>query len=72
MSRGAWPYALGIGLLAMAFTWANRGERMALHLGVFTWYRAPVGPVILAAFLLGMGAMILVSLGTEREPPPGP
>jgi hypothetical protein len=65
----AWPYALGIGMLALGFAWLNRGEAMVLHLGLFTWYRAPVAPVILAAFLLGMGAMVAVGLvygRTER------
>jgi hypothetical protein len=64
--RGAWPFALGIGALALAFTWLNRGEAMVLHLGLFTWYRAPVAPVLLGAFLLGMGAMVVVGMLHER------
>lgn len=73
MSRGAWPYVVGIGLLALVFTWLNRGESLVLHLGVFTWYRAPAAPVVLGAFLLGMAAMVLVSLRAERGsgPPDG-
>jgi hypothetical protein len=65
--RGAWPYAVGIGVLALLFSWANRGELLVLHLGLFTWYRAPVAPVILAAFLGGMAAMVLIGVAQERS-----
>jgi len=68
--RRGWPYALGMGLFALLFVWLNRGETMVLHLGVFTWYGAPAAPVVLAAFLLGMAAMVLVSLLHERSDPP--
>jgi hypothetical protein len=66
VTRGAWPYALALALLALLFTWVNRGELLVLHLGAFTWYRAPVAPVILGAFLFGMGAMVLVGAAHER------
>ena len=66
MIRGAWPYAVGIGIAALAFTWANRGEAMVLHLVLAIWYRAPVAPVLLAAFLLGMAVMVLIGLAQER------
>ena len=64
MSRGVIWVVLAV--LALLFAWLNRGEAMVLHLGVFTWYRAPVAPVLLAVFLLGMAAMVLVGLAGER------
>jgi hypothetical protein len=66
VSRGAWPYVVAIGLLALLFSWLNRGESMVLHLGLFTWYRAPVAPIILGGFLCGMAVMVLVGVAHER------
>jgi hypothetical protein len=67
VSGRGWPYALGMGLFALGFVWLNRGETMALHLGAFTWYRAPVAPMLLAAFLLGMATMVLAGMLHERR-----
>ena len=68
--RRRWLYAALAGLFALGFTWLNRGETMVLHLGFVTWYRAPVAPVLLAAFLMGMVALVL--LGLLRRPPDRP
>ena len=60
MSR--WLPLAGLTLLAGAFAFLNRGETAVLRLGLFTLWRVPVALLVFAAFLLGMGAMLLFGL----------
>lgn len=57
-----WVLLAVIVVLAGLFTYFNRGERTALHLGFGTFYQVPVATVVLVAFLLGMVAMFLLGL----------
>ena len=60
-----WVPVLALGVLAAAFAWANRGEAAVLHLGVASLYQVPVSLMVLGAFLLGMVAMLLLSLPVD-------
>jgi uncharacterized integral membrane protein len=62
-----WLPALGVTLFAAVFTWLNRGERVAVDLGLFTVYRAPLTMVAFLAFVAGMLAMMLLSLRHDRR-----
>ncbi len=62
MSRSGWIALALVTLLATGFAYANRGERLVVHLGFATFYRAPTALVVLLAFLLGMLAMFLAGL----------
>lgn len=62
-----WLPALCITLAAAAFTWLNRGERVAVDVGLFRIYRAPLTMVVLLAFLAGMLSMLLLSLRHDRR-----
>jgi len=62
MSRGGWFGVAALALLAAAFAFVNRGETAAVHLGLATFYRAPVSLLVLGSFLLGMVAMLLLGL----------
>jgi hypothetical protein len=57
-----WLPPAGIALAAGLFTWLNRGERAVVHLGIATFYRAPLTVVLFLAFLAGMLAMLALSL----------
>jgi uncharacterized integral membrane protein len=62
-----WLPALGVTLVASLFTWWNRGERVAVNLGLFELYRAPLTAVVFLAFLAGMLSMLLLSLRHDRR-----
>lgn len=57
-----WLPPAGVALAAGLFTWLNRGERAVVHLGITTFYRAPLTVVLFLAFLAGMLAMLALSL----------
>ena len=52
-------------LAALLYGW-NRYEAVTVHLGVATMYRVPLVPLVLGAFLLGMGTMFLLGLQHDR------
>jgi uncharacterized integral membrane protein len=62
-----WLAAAGVTLLAAAFAWFNRGERVAVDLGLIRFYRAPLTVVAFLAFLAGMLSMLLLSLRHDRR-----
>lgn len=62
MTIPRWLPPAGIALAAGLFTWLNRGERAVVHLGIATFYRAPLTVVLFLAFLAGMLAMLALSL----------
>lgn len=62
MTIPRWLPPAGIGLAAGLLTWLNRGERAVVHLGIATFYRAPLTVVLFLAFLAGMLAMLALSL----------
>jgi hypothetical protein len=57
-----WLPPAGIALAAGVLAWLNRGERAVVHLGIATFYRAPLTVVLFLAFLAGMLAMLALSL----------
>jgi hypothetical protein len=57
-----WLPPAGIALAAGLITWLNRGERAVVHLGIATFYGAPLTVVLFLAFLAGMLAMLALSL----------
>lgn len=67
MSAPRWLPPVGAALLAAWFAYLNLGETARLHLGLFTWDRAPLAPLLLTAFVLGMGAMYLLGLRHDRR-----
>ena len=67
MSVQRWMPALGVTLVAAAFTWLNRGEHAVVDVGFFRFYRAPVTMVAFLAFLAGMLSMLLLSLRHDRR-----
>lgn len=62
-----WLPAAAVTLLAAVLAWLNRGERVALDLGVATFYRAPLTVVLFLAFLAGMLSMLWLSLRHDRR-----
>lgn len=67
MSAGRWVPAAGVTLVAAAFTWLNRGERIVVDLGLIRFYRAPLTVVVFLAFLAGMLSMLVLSLRHDRR-----
>lgn len=62
MNAARWVPVAAVTLLAAAFSWFNRGERVVVDLGVATFYRAPFTLVVFLAFLAGMLSMLFLSL----------
>lgn len=62
-----WLPAAAVTLLAAALAWLNRGERVALDIGVATFYRAPLTVILFLAFLAGMLSMLWLSLRHDRR-----
>lgn len=62
-----WLPIAGVTLLASLFAWLNRGERVAVDLGILRFYRAPLTVVAFLAFLAGMLSMLLLSLRHDRR-----
>jgi hypothetical protein len=60
------PVAL-VAFLAGGLTWLNRGERVILHAGFATFYRAPLTVVLFASFVAGMLSMLALSLRHDRR-----
>lgn len=67
MTAPRWLPAAGAAVFAAALAWLNRGERVAVDVGVVTFYRAPLALVLLLVFLAGMMAMLLLSLRHDRR-----
>ena len=62
MTIPRWLPPAGIALAAALLTWLNRGERAVVHLGIATFYRAPLTLVLFLAFVAGMLSMLALSL----------
>ena len=62
-----WLIPLLVAGFAALFARLNANETVTLHLGIATFYRIPVAPLLLAAFLLGMGMMFLLGLQHDRR-----
>lgn len=54
-------------LLLAAFAFLNRGERVALNVGVTVIYQLPLVALVYGAFILGMVAMFLYGLRQDRK-----
>ena len=61
-AAGRWLPLVAVTLLAGAFAFLNRGEVVAVRIGVATFYRAPLTLVVFVAFLFGMLSMLALSL----------
>ncbi|HEU0301643.1 MAG TPA: hypothetical protein VFR37_19465 [Longimicrobium sp.] len=62
MRGSRWLPVAAVALFAAGFAWLNRGERVAVDVGVATFYRAPLTVVFFLAFLAGMLSMLALSL----------
>lgn len=62
MTVPRWLPVAAVTVLAAGVAWLNRGERVAVDLGIATFYRAPLTVVLFAAFLAGMLSMLALSL----------
>ncbi len=67
MTRSCWLPIAAVTLFAAWFAWLNRGERTAVDVGVFTFYRAPLTVVLFLAFVAGMLSMLLLSLRQDMR-----
>jgi uncharacterized integral membrane protein len=67
MTSPRWLPAAAVTVFAAALAWFNRGERVALDVGIATFYRAPLTVVLFLAFLAGMLSMLLLSLRHDRR-----
>lgn len=67
MTAPRWLPAAAVTFFAAALAWFNRGERVALDVGIATFYRAPLTVVLFLAFLAGMLSMLLLSLRQDRR-----
>lgn len=67
MSMWRWLMPVLVAVFAALFARLNANEMVTLHLGIATFYRIPVAPLVLAAFLLGMGTMFLLGLRHDRR-----
>jgi uncharacterized integral membrane protein len=56
-----------VALLAAGFAWTNRFERVTLRLGVVSIRDVPLAVICLAFVLVGMAAMLLLSLPHDRR-----
>jgi uncharacterized integral membrane protein len=62
-----WVFVAVDGVLAGLFAVLNRWERVSISLGLFRLNAVPLSIVLFAAFLLGMAAMLLISLPQDRR-----
>lgn len=67
MTRRGWILVIAAALVVAAIAYQNRHERAALALGPLHLYAVPLAILLLAFFLLGMGAMLLLSLPADRR-----
>ena len=67
MTAPRWLPAAAVTVFAAALAWLNRGERVALDVGIATFYRAPLTVVLFLAFLAGMLSMLALSLRQDRR-----
>ncbi|HEU4883254.1 MAG TPA: hypothetical protein VFT45_13430 [Longimicrobium sp.] len=67
MTAPRWLPAAAAAFFATTLAWLNRGERVAIDVGLTTIYRAPLAIVLLLVFLAGMLAMLLLSLRHDRR-----
>ncbi|HEU4561879.1 MAG TPA: hypothetical protein VFS20_28900 [Longimicrobium sp.] len=67
MTRRGWILLIAAAILVAAIAYQNRMERVALAIGPLRLFGIPVVVIACAAFLLGMTAMYLVSLPTDRR-----
>ena len=67
MTANRWVPVAAVTLLASAIAYFNRGERVAIDLGIIRFYRAPLTIVLFLAFLAGMLALLLLSLRQDRR-----
>lgn len=64
--RGGLALAAAV-LAAAIFAYQNRFERVAMEIGPLTLYAIPLPLLVFAAILLGMAAMLLLSLPADRR-----
>lgn len=62
-----WIPVAVVALAGALVTWLNRGERVVLHTGVATFYRAPLTLVLFVAFVAGMLTMMMLSLRQDMR-----
>jgi uncharacterized integral membrane protein len=62
-----WGFVAVVGVLAGLFAVLNRWERVSISLGLFRLNAVPLAVALFAAFLLGMAAMLLISLPQDRR-----
>ena len=67
MRLPGWLAVVAGGVLAGAFAFINRYERVSVDLGFARLYAVPLSIFFFAAFLLGMAAMLLFSLPQDRR-----
>lgn len=67
MKLPGWAWFAAAGVAAAAFAWFNRFERVTVMLGPAILPRIPLVVLVFAAFLLGMAAMLLLSLPQDRR-----
>lgn len=67
MTGARWLPAAAAAVFAAGLAWLNRGERVAVDVGIVTFYRAPLAIILLLTFLAGMLAMVLLSLRHDRR-----
>ena len=65
MSAARWLAPAAVTLVAAAFAWLNRGERVAVDLGIATVYRAPLTVVFFLFFLAGMLSMLALGMRSD-------
>lgn len=67
MKLSGWLAVVAGGVLAGLFAFLNRWERVSVELGFTRLYAVPLAIFFFAAFLLGMAAMLLMSLPQDRR-----
>jgi uncharacterized integral membrane protein len=67
MSAYRWLPLVALTLAAGLFAYFNAGQRIAIGIGVTTFYRVPLVPVVFTSFVLGMLTMFLVGLRHDRH-----
>lgn len=67
MTRRGWALLIAAALAVAAIAYQNRLERAAFAIGPLHLYAVPLAILLLAFFLLGMGAMFALSLPVDRR-----